>query len=137
MITGLQVVAAARSFVGVPFVHMGRSSRGCDCIGLVIAVADQLGLRRPEKLVYKELPDLLLFDAMRQYADMVDDPSPGDLVRFTVAGRPQHVGILSNHPSGTFGVIHAYMTATRVCEHVLDLKWRRRIQSFWRIKGVC
>ena len=43
-VTGEAVVAQARTWLGTPWRHQGRSPRGVDCAGLVVLVARALGL---------------------------------------------------------------------------------------------
>ena len=130
---GQDIVDAARQYIGTPWRHAGRGRDGCDCVGLILAVCGDLGLRRPA-LRYRPLPDLALFDLLPLYAERVEDYQPGDVARFTVAGRPQHLGILAEHPQGGTSLIHANKTAGKVCEHRLDSKWARRMVSVWRVR---
>jgi len=44
IVTGSDVVAQARKYMGVRWAHQGRSPAGMDCAGLVIRVAQDLGL---------------------------------------------------------------------------------------------
>ena len=44
MIPAGAVVAAARGWIGVPYLHQGRSRSGIDCIGLVLQVAREAGI---------------------------------------------------------------------------------------------
>lgn len=40
-------VAAARSYIGVPWKHQGRSRAGLDCIGLIILAGRDIGIAVP------------------------------------------------------------------------------------------
>jgi cell wall-associated NlpC family hydrolase len=127
------IVDAARSYIGVPFRHQGRTRAGMDCAGLLLAVADDCGIQYPRNLAYAMLPDLRLIDELLpQFCSPVDGPEPGAVLRFNVAGRPQHLGLCGDHQTG-LSVIHANMTIGKVCEHRLDEKWRRRLVSCWRM----
>ncbi len=46
MITGEQIVAAARGYVGTPFKLYGRDKNGIDCLGLIVCVAREVDRRR-------------------------------------------------------------------------------------------
>ena len=131
MTTTIDTVAAARSYLGTPWRHGGSDRNGMDCAGLVLAVAADLGLRRP-RLVYSPLPALDLFSLLPEFCERVTEPEVGGIVRLTVAGRPQHLAIVADHPHGGLSLIHAYMPLLRVVEHRLDARWQRRIVSAWR-----
>lgn len=104
------VVAAARAWVGTPYV-LGAALRGagCDCVGLIRGVlADLTG--GPVVPVPGWRPDWAsasgrpLFSAAALHlAPAPHDPRPGDVIAFRVGGREAHVGIMSHGG----GVIHA------------------------------
>jgi cell wall-associated NlpC family hydrolase len=40
------IVRQARTWIGTPFHHQARlKSKGCDCLGLIVGVVDELGLK--------------------------------------------------------------------------------------------
>jgi hypothetical protein len=47
----------------------------------------------------------------------------GDLVLFTLAKNPQHVGIIGNHPQGGLGIIRALQSSGCVCWHAFNKIW--------------
>lgn len=49
-------VEAARSYVGVPFKHQGRSRAGLDCVGLIVVAARECGLNVPMLATYGRTP---------------------------------------------------------------------------------
>lgn len=137
MIGADSIIAAARAYLRVPYVHRGRSRRGLDCAGLVLAVARDLGLPYPQqKLCYRPWPDLALLDALLpQFCDPAPAAAPGCILRLTVAGRPQHLGIaatLRGEPS----VIHVNAAIGRVVEHAVDRRTERRIVAAWQFQGA-
>lgn len=129
------IVATARSALGIPFVHQGRSlTRGVDCIGLVIGVMHKLGLSDFDFQAYSRMPPAdLMTKTMREILQVIprNEVQPGDLFRFNVAGEPIHVGIATD-----VGVIHAVQSASGVVEHRLDHAWEKRIVETYRIPGV-
>ena len=40
------IVTQARTWIGTPFHHQARlKGKGCDCLGLIVGVVDELGLK--------------------------------------------------------------------------------------------
>lgn len=134
MTTRADIVRNARTWLGVPFAHQGRSRAGVDCGGLLIVVADEAGLCITPPAVYSQSPDpavintTLLANATRIPLDQIQ---PGDILRFSFAGDPRHVGIASD-----IGVIHAWAKPGKVVEHRLDAVWRSRLREAWTPNGV-
>lgn len=122
-------IAAARSYVGVPFHHQGRTRHGVDCIGLVVCAARDAGLALVDRTDYPRDPNgLLPVEMARQFA-AAEPAQAGDILLMRFRGEPQHVAILA----GTT-LIHGYASIGRVVEHGLDAKWRRRIVAAYRLK---
>lgn len=127
--TPADFIAAARSYVGVPFHHQGRTRHGVDCIGLVVCAARDVGLVLADRTDYPRDPNgLLPVEMARQFA-AVESAQGGDILLMRFRGEPQHVAILA----GTT-LIHGYASIGRVVEHGLDAKWRRRIVATYRLK---
>ena len=129
-------VAAARSYMGVPFRHQGRSRRGLDCAGLfAVAVHDigkpvynveayskeprENGLR---KAVIANLGDAISSDQMRH----------GDIALMTFVNEPSHVGIVTDYPLGGFALLHTFAQQGKVVEHRMDQSWLDRIVEVYR-----
>lgn len=133
----MDVVEAARRYIGTPWLHCCSSPAGMDCAGLLLAVASDLGLARPDAVAYDQLPDLGLLDRMlSSFTTATTVLRPGVILRLSVAGRPQHLGIAGNYFNGGISIIHAYMVTGSVVEHRLDDKWQKRIVRMHSMKGV-
>jgi cell wall-associated NlpC family hydrolase len=134
MSTAAEVIACARTWVGVPFLHQGRSRAGVDCIGLAIVVARELGLidETVDEPGYGRVPrGGLLGRALGQHCEPIAAPTPGGLVLMRWRREPMHVAIVGD---GT--LLHSYEAVGRVVEHGFDAQWRGRVvQAFW-IPGV-
>jgi cell wall-associated NlpC family hydrolase len=123
-----QILTAARSWLGTKFHHQGRKKGvGVDCIGLIVGVAAELGLQPPDRLDYARQPDesdlqIALATNLQRGRLQV-----GSVALFSIDGRAQHVGIITDYQG--LGVIHAYIQARKVVEHVLDDEWKKRIIS--------
>ena len=137
-LTTLDVHLAARSWVGVPFRHQGRSrDNGVDCVGLVICLARELGLVPLDADVngYRRTPD----GSMLEQCDVWLDRAPlGSAhvaaVRFSEV--PQHLALLVPHHYGGLAFIHALQRNGQVVSHRVDDTWRRRIVQAYRFRGV-
>lgn len=156
--TPTEIVNAARSWIGTPYVHQARGPKGpeggVDCVGLLIGVSVELGLIHPDydPTGYSwETDGSQLREELSRWAEVVaftDEPKgldfwldalrPGDIAVFKVTGLPQHTAFVSEidyGASGTFpGLIHAYNPARKVIEHNLDDRWLRRMIELWRLK---
>lgn len=144
-----EVVACARSWLGTRFHHQGRVKKtpghrgGCDCLGLLIGVAqelqllgrDQRKLAAHDALHYGRFPDgSALLAGLRGALRETDSESmqPGDVLLMRVENAPRHLAIVSDYPDG-LGMIHAYAPLGSVVEHRLDARWLRRIHTVFRI----
>lgn len=132
-VTGDDVVAAARGWLGTPWHHQGRlKGVGVDCVGLVIGVARELDLSIFDVTGYHHRPALgAVEQGCRAQMLPVDPATPGDVLLFEVGGQPQHLGFLTD-----VGVLHALAPMRRVVEHRLDEEWTRRIVAAFRLPGV-
>lgn len=131
---GTDFVTAARSYLGVPFFHAGRSRQGLDCGGLLICAARDAGFTVANHANYPATyvdPDILT-GYLSEYCDQIEwgPLADGDIGVFSIAGNPQHVAILTAEET----MIHAYQSAGKVVEHPLDHHWRRRLVAVYRVR---
>ncbi len=141
MITGEDVVAYARTQLGVPWVHQGRlPGQALDCAGLIICAARELGLVPPDFDVngYSRSPDGTMVPLLDQFCERINAPELGCIVCMQVARQPQHVGIAGDYPRGGLSLIHATNSAkpARVVEHKLVQLSNLRIVGAWRMPGM-
>lgn len=140
------LVEAARAWSGTRYVHRAQGPKGpdggVDCWQLIVASAKEAGLLPEDyhKLDYEwQIKDReTVYAEVRKFADRLEDgaePQEGDVLVFKLVGLVQHTGIVTEIDYGSMkalGMIHASDVARKVIEHVLDDKWRRRIDSVWR-----
>lgn len=119
----------AMSMIGVPFLHMGRSERGVDCIGLLMLTAWAQGWEAIDNPHYGREPSrsnasFNLADYLRaNLGDAVTRPmQPNDvlLMRFQPHFAPSHLALVAPHSiAGQLGVVHTYGEIGRVAFHRL------------------
>lgn len=127
------VVAAARAYIGVPYMHQGRTVHGMDCIGLVVRVAHDLGLSSYDIDGYARVPSGLRMQrllAENCQKIKIADADIGDVLHLAYDREPQHLALVTDR-----GIIHAD-NQRGVVEHRLDLSNRRRIRGAYRLPGV-
>lgn len=108
-----KIVQTAREWLDTPYQHQQRlKGVAVDCVGLVIGVARELGIVRPEfdYTGYARVPHgnnmlQVLRANMRQIPR--DQMRPGDVVCVSFGGDPQHVGIVGDYRHGGLSIIHA------------------------------
>lgn len=129
------IVAHARTMIGTPWRHRGRSAWAVDCVGLLVASLRAAGVPVADRSNYGREPwkDGLREEMRAQFGEPVTDWQPGDvaLMRWRPTQEPSHVGIIGDHPTGGLSLIHAY-SMTAVTEHAIDNKWRARIVEVYR-----
>lgn len=120
------IVAAARQYLGVPYVWGGESSRGVDCSGLVLlAVKEATGKSLPHLADLQARSDLGQ-DVPANYESM----RPGDVIAFSSSGGRNygHIGIYL----GDKRMIHAPRTGDVVKEAPINIAyWERQT---WKVK---
>lgn len=136
MITAAQLVRNARTWLGVPFVHQGRSRHGVDCIGLQIAnlaECDALPVHFRDVRTYGRRPNGELLREIERYCTPADRASAGVLIviRWPQVKLEQHVALCTG-PT----MIHAYQGRRGVIEHGYVGEWIRNTVSLWRLPGV-
>ena len=108
------LIQTARSWLGVPYLHLGRSRRGVDCAGLVVMAFKELGIEIADRAVYSRQP---FRNELENHTALsfrrVETGEPGDIFLMSFAGRPtSHVGIFTGRT-----IIHSYLTVGRVVEN--------------------
>lgn len=118
----------AVSYVDTPFLHMGRSPLGLDCVGLLVMVAWDQGWEPIDSDYYGREPSrgngaFNLADYLKQnLGDPVTRPMrPNDvlLMRLRRTALSSHVAMVTPHPEG-LGMVHTYGEIGRVAHHRID-----------------
>lgn len=118
-----KIVIIARTWLGTKFHHQGRKKAvGVDCIGFVIGVAEELGIKVIDRTDYARSPhNGQLEKALLEYLTPCEQKI-GAVALFRIDKEPQHVGIITD-----IGIIHAYAQARKVVEHNLNSWWQERL----------
>lgn len=132
-----KLVAAARSYLGVPFRHRGRTRNGMDCIGLLWRAYADCGVTLKDRKVYGREPyrDGLREELQSQLGDPLEFDAlwkPGDVVLIEFHGVPHHVAFFGDYLHGGLSLIHSYGDVGYVTEHRLDDAWTQRILAVFR-----
>lgn len=155
MTTRAQLVAEARSWVGVPIFHHGRSREGgVDCLGLILGVAEGTAYPYPIAIPdYGRLPNshhlitamdahLLRLDWPRARTDAgdcgdvaatADELGDGDVIGLSWGKRdhPMHLAIAATF-DGRRTIVHASPNDRRVLEVTFGGVWADRACMAWR-----
>lgn len=116
-----KIVETARTYLGVPFKHLGRSHAGIDCVGLVCVSARSALGAFADFIDYPPQPKTaMVYRHVRDRCDRIraDDAMEGDLVLIHRHGTSTHFGILTDR-----GVIHADSSLQKVVEHPLTSQY--------------
>lgn len=149
---GNLVVTQARTWLGTKYHHQGRLKKssnhtgGVDCIGLVIGIINELNicdsrgfcLSKYDSNNYSMSPQTTkLAEVLGYHLELVATPEikPGDVLLFKFWKDPQHVGIVSNYPTGDLGLIHCNSSSGSVIEQPLSDSWKRMITHAYRFRN--
>ena len=135
-----EIITAARALIGTPFVHQGRRPHiALDCAGLVVAVAEEVGIAALDQQGYGRRPSNGLLQSALDGQPCLARVSPaemqpGDVLLMRVVRDPQHLAIFAGYSPvcESETIIHAEIGAGKVCEHRLDDTWRSRIVRVYR-----
>jgi cell wall-associated NlpC family hydrolase len=127
-----EFIAAARELIGVPWVHMGQTKLGVDCVGLVVYSGKMCGAF-PQDYTIPEYPMGPARTKMLRHLEYICqrtmEPTVGDVVVF-IKKNLAHVGILTEHNN----MIHASQGDKRVLEVPFTSPWADYPHSFWELK---
>lgn len=141
-----QVIAIAKSLLGVPYRHQGRARGGLDCAGLPLRCYEDVGL-----IPQLQLPNYpadwashrdeeMYLKIVETHAHKVDLPLPADLALFKVGRCLSHSALIINYPLA----IHAWSLPAehQVCwvditkgrlSGNCPLDGKPRLRGFWRL----
>lgn len=148
------IVREARSMLGTPFRHMGRSPGvRLDCGGMVSAVGHRLGIPHETLARYSPRPGrsrlMLHLDrymwhggvGLPEPAPSISDARPGMVALFRLPGfaLDSHCGVVASWQTaaGTeLSLVHAYIDAGRVVESALAGRWASLLVKLYDYPGA-
>ncbi len=133
------VLREARSWLGTPYHHQGRvKGAGVDCAMILIEVYHACGLMPnidptpyPQDWHFHRNDERYL-GWVKDYAEEVETPLPGDVVLFKFARCVSHGGIVLDWPN----IIHSYIGQGVVYADATSGPLGKRLAGFWRVKGI-
>jgi cell wall-associated NlpC family hydrolase len=135
-VTPDRIVAAARTWLGVPWRHQGRTRAGIDCVGLVVMVAKQLGLSDYDSTAYSRRPQGQGFvEHFRAHLDVIPIPNAriGDILVFADHAYPCHCGVLTERLK-TPHLLHAHALRRKVIEEPYAGEWPLKVKFAFRFR---
>lgn len=134
------VAAYARTLAGTPYRHEGREpGYWLDCVGVLTATAQHFGCTFHDLRGYSRwaTDDTLLRELDKCLIRVEEELRIGHILAFQIGKRHMHGCVVVPYfLDGELGMVHALSQRRRVVEHILDLKWRRRIVATYRLPGV-
>jgi len=127
------IIGAARAYLGVPYLHQGRTRQGLDCVGLLLCVAHDLGITDYEIDHYSRVPSgRMMQRLLAKHVTRVplSDLHTADILHIAFQQQPQHLAFVTDK-----GMIHADSRHGVVEHHLVD-PWRSRIRAAYRVPGV-
>jgi NlpC/P60 family putative phage cell wall peptidase len=136
------IIAAARGWIGTPYIHQASAKTfGCDCLGLLRGVWRELAGEEPETPPpysgdwAESSGDETLYAALKRHFAEVGRSgiAPGDIALFRMLprGPAKHCGIVGES-SGALTLIHARANS-RVSEEDFSRAWQRKLAFVFRI----
>lgn len=128
-----------RTYLGVPWLHMGRTHNGIDCVGLIVESARACGLHDYTDEIYytrKSIGQDLLkpfrehMNEIRLGKDRLTKLKQGDLLIMRDKYYPQHVAIIAER-KGLPSIIHSSAVINKTVEqYVTDEIEMKSITAF-------
>lgn len=135
MIAPAQVVDNARSWLGVKFMHQGRTRNGCDCLGFIAACMNELGsptLLDNLPVNYARDPQALLVSGLKELTREIPlEAGALILFQFPRTAYPSHAAIYTGE-----SMIHSHEPNLKVVEHGYRAAWLKYTRGIWALPLV-
>ena len=132
-----RIVVGARTWLGVPWRHQGRSRAGVDCAGLVVQVAKALELADYDTVSYGRRPQgqgFVMHFRSQMNGVAISQAQPGDVLVFADQAYPCHCGFLTEKLDRPH-LLHAHATRRQVIEEPYVGEWPAKIKFAFRFRN--
>lgn len=125
-----------KDYIGLPFRSHGRTTSGMDCWGLIrYYYENEKGITLPSfSPFYDSTNDAKaiqqLINKEKSNWQEVEEPQPGDVIVFRIAGKDTHVGVYL----GIFNFLHVFKGIDSCIESLKHHKWSNRVTGYFRYK---
>lgn len=135
VITPADVIAQAREWRGVKFLHQGRTRMGCDCLGFVAGFMAELGSTVALQFLpinYARAPGGQVLATLQAVTREIPLQAAAlVLIRWPQTPDPSHAAIFTGE-----NLIHCTEGERKVIEHRYGEPWLRRAHSIWALPEV-
>jgi len=116
--TRSELVDQARKYVGIPWLHQGRSVAGVDCIGVLLGVSDAFDVYYEDMQGYARTPEghVFLRQLLKFFPISRSAPQAGSIGVFRQGSFPCHVGIFGEDNKKHLTLINASIKHRKVVE---------------------
>jgi cell wall-associated NlpC family hydrolase len=134
------IVDEARSYLGCPFKHRGRTRNGIDCVGLPIAIGWSLGLHKYEDEVEytRQSTGHVLLKPFLEHCERLSNPAlaqDGDILILRDQLFPHHTAIRASNGE-MITLIHACVWRGRVVEDVFTDEYRSKLVTVFKFRSL-
>jgi cell wall-associated NlpC family hydrolase len=136
VITPDALIAQARQWIGVRYVHQGRTRFGSDCLGFPAGVLGELDSTAALEYLPANYPQLpqpgYLLGRLHAYTRQIPlQPAALILVQWPLMDSPTHVAIYTG-----VNLIHCTQSEGKVVENGYRGPWVKRTHSIWALPEV-
>lgn len=133
--TPAALIVQARQWVGVPFLHQGRTRFGVDCLGFIAAVLAEMGdtfILNVLPANYGRDPQASLLEGVEAHLKPIAlQPGVMLVLQFPLTPFASHVALYTG-----VSMIHSLQANRCVVEHGYEPPWPARTRSIWALPGV-
>jgi cell wall-associated NlpC family hydrolase len=131
------ILAEARTWLGVRYMWLGRDRQGIDCVGLPLCVGKNVGLTTFDSRAYGRDPQprQLVEGLAKAGFTFVRAIEPGDLALLKVHNQPRHCGIVEHDATGRIFLLHAWEPAGKVIREPYYPERYGRLSLAYRFPG--
>ena len=132
------LVAAARSWLGEPWRHQGRGTRGIDCVGLLIRIAHDFNLTEFDITTYNRRAKGVGFE--QHFVNHMNkisllDLCESDVIVFRDEQYPCHCAMYSES-TGRPTIIHSHALRRKVIEEGFEGEWKEKALMAFRFRHL-